>query len=182
MCNRWRIGENFTQLQSWYADCGLQYNLHKHWILSIHYVYTPSRLRDQKFSVFHQYYAAIQCKQKLTQKISLSNRIIVQRTAAGVWLDAGNPDKNSIALREKIACKQKIKAGYSIFVANEWMWDLLAYPLHWQRNRTYIGCNKNLHKRVDIDAYFVWQQSRNNLHAQYFIYGLDLNYQLHKIK
>jgi Protein of unknown function (DUF2490) len=184
LITRVRVGENFSQINSWYSDVGFNYALSNKFNLAVDYVYAPSRLVDRTFNNFHQYYSAISFKQKIFKHTYFGNRLIVQRSSNTTLFEIGDVSKNSTDLREKLGFDYKINKRYSYFIDDEILLPLSSVPFEINRNRFYTGLNYVLSKQMNIDIYFVLQSSFHNSHqnAVYYIYGFDLNFKLKKIK
>lgn len=183
LLTRARIGENFTQLNSWYSDLGIKYDLNKNVSMTLNYVLAPNRMSNRMFKNFHQFYSSLVNKYKFPKLIELENRVIVQRTSSGSVLDSGDPSKNSVDFREKVGIKHKLNKKYEPFVADEILLPMSSQPLEINRNRFYAGVNRTFDKNLNVDFYFVLQSSYhgNSGNHRYYIYGIDLNYQLNKV-
>ena len=183
LLTRFRTGENFTQLNSWYSDLGIQYDVTSNFNVTLNYVLAPSRLSNMQFTNFHQYYGSLNYKLKPIKHWEIGNRIILQRTSAGSVLDGGDPTKNSTDIRYKPEVNRKFLKKYTAFVADEIMLPLSSVPFEIERNRFYAGINRVMNKRLNIDLYFVLQSSYHSSHQnnRYYIYGLDFNYKLRRI-
>ena len=183
LLTRFRSGENFTQLNSWYSDLGVQYDVTDRFTLTANYVYAPSRLSNMQFVNFHQYYTSLNYKFKPIKRWNFDNRIIIQRTSSGSMLDSGDPSKNSVDIRYKPEVDFKFGKGYTAFVADEVMLPLSSVPFELERNRFYAGINRVFTKRINMDFYFVLQSSYHSSSGdnRYYIYGIDLNYKFRRL-
>jgi Protein of unknown function (DUF2490) len=164
LITRARVGENFSQINSWYSDLGFNYALSNKFNLALDYVYAPSRLSDRTFNNFHQYYTALSFKQKIFKHTYCSNRLIVQRSSNTKLFEIGDVSKNSTDLKEKFGFDYKINKHYSCFIDDEILLPLSSVPFEINRNRFYTGINYVINKRMNIDLYFVLQSSYHNSH------------------
>ena len=183
LLTRFRIGENFTQLNSWYSDLGVQYDINDKLNVTLNYVLAPSRAANMRFNNFHQYYGSINYKIKPFKHWEIADRIILQRTSSGSVMDSGDPSKNSTDFRNKLEIGRKFNKHYSAFMADEVLLPLSSTPFEIKRNRFYAGINRVITKRINLDMYFVLQSSyhSSSQNNRYYIYGLDFNYKLRRI-
>lgn len=178
---RLRDTENLTSVSSYYVDAGLFYHLTNNFSVSLNYVYAPSRADDRYFVSYHQYYASINNKVKISDYWYFTNRIIFQYTSSYFIVDNGYKPYARTDAREKLTLNRKITRADKIYIADEVMTTLFAGDTQLRRNRLYLGINHRFSKQFSADVFFVLQSTFNRkANTDVFVYGLTLNYKFKK--
>lgn len=177
--SRARFDDNISRLKSYYVDCGLFYNFNYKTSISLNYVYAPSKVKDDYFRTYHQYYISLNTRYYYGKYIFLSNRVIVQQTSHKFIVENGYKPYSRTDLRDKITINWKPIQGYRFYIGNEIMIPISSTPVEIRRNRVYAGVNKKIAKRLSADVYFVLQSSFHNKRKKDnndYVYGFTINY------
>lgn len=182
--SRFRVYDNFSELNSWYIDAGYGYRFSSSFKLSLHYAFNPTLTLQNYFRYLHQYYIRADYRQFINKYWTLHNRIIVQHTTHRFVTDIqdnGYKPYYRTDLRERVGFSYNLSSSENIYIHNEWMITLSDNPVELRRNRLYAGYEKDINNFTNIKCYFVLQSSfhkRKSPNTNHFLFGIDLNFMI----
>ncbi len=176
---RFKMLENFTELDSWRVDIGYGYKFSPSLKISVHYSFNPEITTQNYYRNIHRYYLRADYHYFINKYLTIQNRVIFQHFTHRFLTDIqdnGYKPYYRTDIRERIGFSYNISARAAIYLQDEVMYNLSECPLELKRNRIYLGYEKKVNKKWTTKVYFIVQSSlhRNNSpNRHYFIFGWD---------
>ncbi len=177
-----RIKENFTRLNLFYTNLGLEYKFNDFFKAALVYRFIEKYQDDNSFSFRHRLMLDLTLKKKLG-KIGLSYRQRIQAEERDIYSSIiGNlPEWYS---RNKFAVKYDTDKRYTPYAAIELRYQL-RNPREWQsdntwhRNRYSLGVDYKLNKKSTFGVYYLIQREFNVVLPQnQYVIGLEYSLSL----
>ena len=177
-----RIKENFTRLNLFYTNLGLEYKFNDFFKAALVYRFIEKYQDDNSFSFRHRLMLDLTLKKKLG-KIGLSYRQRIQAEERDIYSSIiGNlPEWYS---RNKFAAKYDTDKRYTPYAAIELRYQL-RNPREWQsdntwhRNRYSLGVDYKLNKKSTFGVYYLIQREFNVVLPQnQYVIGLEYSLSL----
>lgn len=175
-----RLEENFRLFNRMYFRLGLDYNLNDHFRLNVSGNYMRSRGGFKEMNNAYRYSAALTYKTKLTDRFSISNKVMYQISSDYLTNSELVKQKCNGVLRNKTTLKYKLNRRGDVFVSEELLWQLVGKKeKYFGRNRIYVGYTYKINAKLDIEPSFIFERTfnkRNGPQSRTFFYNIHLGY------
>lgn len=167
-----RIGQNYSRLETYYLDAGINYRLNKHWSCELHYRYSERRLKTDLFDTRNRGYFGVEYKTKWWDVLITKFYVRYQRQYTNLFTseDGLNP---SDYIRSRFTVKYDLNKRYMPYVSTELFYQMKYNKSEFNRVRYEAGISYKINKRHSFDAFCMLQREFNEPNpAHSFITGL----------
>lgn len=173
-----RINNNVTDYGLGYVDLGVNYSIFKFLKVQLDYVYGKSRNLNGTYSDIHRGAFSLFLKYKW-RDFTVTYRNMVQMRFKNIYTSE-NGTVPTYYERNKLTVKYDINKRFETYVSEE-----LYLPFDQTRNkglsrsRSTIGLIYNITKKINIEAFFIYQHELNafNRTNRDFIYGIGYSHE-----
>jgi hypothetical protein len=172
-----RIKENFTRLNLFYTNLGVEYKLAKNFKAALVYRWIDKYQDDDSYSFRNRLMLDLTVKHKFGNvMISYRNRTQVEARDIYTSADGKMPEWYS---RNKVGAKYDLGKRYTPFASAEFRYQLhdprnIESDKTWHRDRFVLGAEYEINKRNTFSAYYLIQREFNVLSPQnLYIFGLE---------
>jgi hypothetical protein len=173
----YRVKENFSRLNLFYTNLGIEYKATKYFKAALVYRFIDKYQDDNTFSYRHRLMLDLTLKKKFG-KFGLSYRQRLQAEKRDIY-SSDDGTTNEWYSRNKFAVKYDLDKPYTPYVSVE-----LRYQLHnprkiesdqtWHRVRYVVGVDYKLNDRSAFGVYYLIQREWNVIDPQHqYIVGLE---------
>lgn len=173
-----RINNNVTDYGLGYVDLGVNYSILKFLKVQLDYVYGKSRNFNGTYSDIHRGAFSLFLKYKW-RNFTLTYRNMVQMRFKNIYISE-NGTVPTYYERNKLTVKYDINKRFETYVSEE-----LYLPFDQARNkglsrsRSTIGLIYNITKKINVEAFFIYQHELNafNRTNRDYIYGIGYSHE-----
>ena len=172
-----RLKENFSRLNLFYTNLGIEYKAAKNFKAALVYRWIDKFRDDNTFSYRHRLMLDLTCKHKFG-KIIMSYRQRLQVEGRDIY-SSENGSNLEWYSRNKFGVKYDMEKRYTPFVSVEFRYQLhdlrnIESDKTWHRNRYAIGIEYKINNNNIFAAYYLIQREYNVLSPQnLYIAGLE---------
>ena len=155
-----RIENNISKHDNIFFDFCTSYQIFKNLDAEAAYVYVNHVNSDNSHSNQHQFYFDFVWKQKISKRFKFKYTPQFQMQ----WTDINTSPNGKISenfLRNKFALEYRLKKRIQPFVFIEFRSNVTRQPFYFNRTRYSAGTTFHLHKKIDIDVYYMLQRGYN---------------------
>ena len=172
-----RLKENFTRLNLFYTNLGMEYKVTKNFKAALVYRWIDKYQDDDSYSFRNRLMLDLTLKKKFG-KVTFSYRNRTQVEARDIYTSAAGkiPEWYS---RNKIGAKYDMGKRYTPFASAEFRYQFhdprnVESDGYWHRDRYVLGAEYEINKKNTFSAYYLIQREYNVLSPQnLYIVGLE---------
>ncbi len=178
----YRVRENFTKLNLFYTNLGIEYKVLKNFKAALVYRWINKYMDDNSFSFRHRLMLDLTVKHKFG-KFAVSYRNRTQAEERDIYTSENGSDPEWYS-RNKFGVKWDIDKRYTPFASVEFRYQLhdprnIESDHTWHRDRYALGAEYKINDKSTFAAYYLIQREYNVVGPQnLYIVGLEYNLSL----
>ena len=167
-----RIGQNYSRLETYYLDAGINYQLNKHWSCELHYRYSERRLKTDLFDTRNRGYFGVEYKTKWWDVVVAKFYVRYQRQYTNMFTSEEGFNASDY-IRSRYTLKFDLNKKYTPYVSGELFYQMKYYKSEFNRVRYEAGISYKINKHHSFDAFYMIQREFNEPNpAHSYIVGL----------